>query len=216
MIWSFNRKIWFITSLAGSLIALISTSIMIGVSRYYDYNNFIPALDAFAFVFCIFSIIILAINLVFAFKPSVMGFLISLLVAAFSILYQSIYGIVVITSINSFALGSTASDRWDNAFIDLTLDKLQEKLYCCGFDSHDDRHGRNGFCYRDDLDEQPLACKDKIASTIVIPYMVSAFLLVGAGGCNIAAFVFAILLRKSDPNDEISPDNESMLAAGLL
>ena len=216
MIWSFKRKGWFVTSLSGSLIAVICTSIMIGVSRYYDYHTFIPLYDAFAFVLLVFSILILFANIYFAAKPSVTTFFISLLVAIFSILYQILYGILVISFIRSLALGSVAYTRWEDKFNDLELDTLQERLNCCGFETTSDKPGRNGFCYRDDLPNKPVACSVKIESNIITPFIVSGAFLIIAAACNAGAVVFSLMLRKSDPNEEISPDNETMLAAGLL
>ena len=215
MKWTYRRIGWCASSIVGSAIEIICTFIMICLTTFFLFTSFLPILYALSSVFALFAVVVILINIYFTFKPSSIGFLVILLVAIISVIYQAILTGFVFLYIN-YSIGDRSEEQWHDKFKELGLDGIQKQLHCCGYSNYEDNPGRNGFCYRTDISPRPPGCLSKIMSDIIQPLRIAAIFLAIAAAFNVVAIIFAVLLRKSNPDDEFSPDNETMLAAGLL
>ena len=214
MKWTYRRIGWFTCALGGSLISIICSLAIVVIAYSTDFYQFYNIYPVVPIICCLFSAVIFFVDIYYALKPSSPGFQVTFLSAIISAIVQVASGILLLFFVENKFI-SQAQSQWPNYYKRLLLDEVQKYLKCCGFDSQEEMVGRNGFCYRYEKGTYP-TCKEKIISNVKNPTRIFSIFILIAALLNVGATVFNILLKKADPDEEFSPDAETMLAAGLL
>lgn len=214
MKWTYKRLFWFGTVAVSDAIMLICMSFLLGNERYFHLNKIIQKTDIICQVGLILTIFLTGLQIYLALNPSVSGFLTGLLSSIFGILLLIVPIVYIPINTRTSLIGDPGEGKWQILFDSLELDDIQRKLNCCGFNTTDDHPGRNGMCHRINVTVWP--CKQAMIEKSIKYWEGTLWFFVITEVLYVASAVAAVLLMRSNPDDEFSPDAETVLAQGLL